>query len=106
MHRGEIRWAELPAPVGRRPVLLLSRESAYNIRTSITVAVITRTIRSIPVEVPIGKEDGMPEKCVVNLDNILTIPKTRLGEHITRLSPKKMVAVSKAIVFALDLNIK
>jgi mRNA interferase MazF len=106
MRRGEIRWAELPAPVGRRPVLLLSRESAYNIRTSVTVAVITRTIRSIPVEVPLGEEDGMPVKCVVNLDNILTIPKNRLGECATRLSPGKMSAVVKAIVFALDLDIR
>ncbi len=105
MRRGEIRWAELPAPVGRRPVLLLSRESAYNIRTSVTVAVITRTIRKIPVEVLLGKEDGMSVVCVVSLDNILTIPKNRLGECITVLSPEKMVVVTKAIVFALDLNI-
>jgi mRNA interferase MazF len=106
MRRGEIRWAELPAPVGRRPVLLLSRDSAYNVRTSVTVAVITRAIRGIPVEVPLGKEDGMSMECVVSLDNILTIPKTRLGEYITVLSPEKMAAVVKAIVFALDLNIK
>jgi mRNA interferase MazF len=106
MRRGEIRWAELPAPVGRRPVLLLSRDAAYNVRTSVTVAVVTRTIRGIPVEVPLGKEDGMSVECVVSLDNILTIPKTRLGEYITVLSPEKMAAVVKAIVFALDLNIK
>jgi mRNA interferase MazF len=106
MRRGEIRWAELPAPVGRRPVLLLSRESAYSVRTSVTVAVITRTIRGIPVEVLLGKEDGMSVKCVVSLDNILTIPKTRLGDCITVLSPEKMAAVARAIVFALELNIK
>jgi mRNA interferase MazF len=105
MRRGEIRWAELPAPVGRRPVLLLSRESAYNIRTSVTVAVVTRTIRGIPVEVPLGEEDGMPVECVVSLDNILTIPKTRLGDCITVLSSEKMDAVAKAVVFALDLDI-
>jgi mRNA interferase MazF len=106
MRRGEIRWAELPAPVGRRPVLLVSRGSAYDVRTSVTVAVITRTIRRIPVEVPLGEEDGLPAKCVVNLDNILTIPKTRLGECIAVLSPERLTAVTRAIVFALDLNIK
>lgn len=95
----------MPGPVGRRPVLLLSRDAAYNIRTSITVAVITRTIRNIPVEVSLDKEDGMPIKCVVNLDDILTIPKARLGEPIARLSPYKMAEVDKAIVFALDLDI-
>ncbi len=105
MRHGEIRWAELPSPVGRRPVLLLSRESAYNVRTSVTVAMVTSTIRNIPVEVPLEEEDGMPVKCVVNVDNILTIPKSRLAERITQLSQKKMAAVSKAIIFALDLDI-
>jgi mRNA interferase MazF len=105
MQRGEVRWAELPSPVGKRPVLLLSREAAYSVRTAVTVALITRTIRNIPVEVPLGTEDGMPAKCVVNLDNILTIPKSRLAERITQLSPEKMADVAKAVVFALNLDI-
>jgi mRNA interferase MazF len=66
---------------------------------------ITRTIRAIPVEVPLGMEDGMPQECVVNLDDILTIPKARLVERITTLSPQKMTAVAKAIIFALDLKV-
>ena len=105
MRRGEVWWAELPQPVGKRPVLLLSRDAAYSVRTSVMVAIITRTIRNIPVEVLLGQEDGMPMKCVVNLDDILTIPKSRLTERITTLSPEKMIAVAKAIVFALDLRI-
>ena len=105
MRRGEVRWAELPSPIGRRPVLLLSRDAAYSVRTSVTVAIVTRTIRNIPVEVLLGLSDGMPAKWVVNLDDILTIPKSRLTERITQLSPDKMTAVAKAIVFALDLNI-
>ena len=80
MRRGEVWWAELPQPVGRRPVLLLSRDTAYRVRTSVTVAVITSTIRNIPTEVPLNQEDGMPVKCVVNLDDILTIPKSKLAE--------------------------
>lgn len=103
MRRGEVWWADLPAPAGRRPVLLLSRDSAYQVRTSVTVGTITRTIRNIPVEVPLGKEDGMPARCVVNLDGILTIPRTCLKERLTVLSPGKMAAVSRAARFALDL---
>jgi len=95
----------MPPPLGRRPVLLLSRDAAYSVRTSITIAVITRTIRNIPVEVLLGQEDGMPAKCVVNVDVILTIPKSRLTGRITALSAEKMAAVSRAIVFALDLKI-
>jgi mRNA interferase MazF len=105
VRRGEVWWAELPAPTGRRPVLLLSRDSAYRIRISVTVGVITRTVRNIPVEVPLDTNDEIPQKCVVNLDEILTIPKTRLVERITILSHEKMISVVKAISFALDLRI-
>ena len=104
MHRGEVWWANLPPPIGRRPVLLLSRDAAYQVRTSITVSVITQTIRHIPVEVPLGVEDGMPEKCVVNLDDIMTIPKSLLNERITTLPHAKMDLIAKAISFALDLE--
>jgi mRNA interferase MazF len=83
---------------------LLSRDAAYRVRTSVTVGIVTRTIRNIPTEVPLGKEDGMPTRCVVNLDDILTIPKSRLTEQITTLPSEKMAAVAKAVVFALDLG--
>ncbi len=103
MQRGEIWWAELPPPAGRRPVLLLSRDRAYRVRASITVAVITRTVRNIPVEVALGPEDGMPTACVVNVDDILTIPKTLLRDRITSLSRERIAAVASAVRFALDL---
>jgi mRNA interferase MazF len=83
----------------------LSRDAAYSVRTSVTVAIITRTIRNIPVEVLLGQEDGMPAKCAVNVDDILTIPMSRITERITTVSMEKMAAVSKAIVFALDLRV-
>lgn len=103
MHRGEVWWADFPPPIGKRPALLLSRNAAYKVRTSTTVAVVTCTIREIPVEVMAGPEDGMPTNCAINLDNILTIPKSALIERITILSSEKMSAVEKAIIFALDL---
>lgn len=104
MQRGEVWWAELPSPIGRRPALLLSRNAAYRVRTSVTVAMVTRTMRHIPVEVALGAEDGMPAQCVVNLDSIFTLPKSRLKERITTLSPERMAAVTRAIIFALDLR--
>ncbi|HXG36060.1 MAG TPA: type II toxin-antitoxin system PemK/MazF family toxin [Dehalococcoidia bacterium] len=104
MQRGEIWWAELPPPVGRRPVLLLSRNRAYKVRNAITVAIVTRTIRNIPVEVRLGPDDGLPAECVVNLDDILTIPKTSLTAPITIVTPEKMALVAQALKFALDLE--
>lgn len=106
MRRGEVWWASLPPPLGTRPALLLSRDTAYRVRTSITVAPLTRTMRGIPVEVALGPEDGMPAACVVNLDNIITVSKARLTERITTISSEKMSAVSRAVVFALDLEDK
>ena len=78
MKRGEVWWAELPSPAGRRPVLLLSRDSAYRVRNAVTVAQITRTVRGILVEVELGPSDGLPTRGVVNLDTITTIPKALL----------------------------
>jgi mRNA interferase MazF len=105
MRRGEVWWAELAKPIGKRPVLLLSRDAAYSVRTSVTVAIITRTIRDIPVEVPLSPDEGLPAKCVVNLDEIITIPKSRLAERITMLTSVKMAEVNQAISFALDLGL-
>jgi len=103
MQRGEVWWADLPKPVGRRPVLILSRDRAVQVRESVTIAEITRTIRDIPVEVPLGPEDDLPKKCVVNLDVINTIPKKLLTTRITMLSQAKLQAVETALRFALGL---
>ncbi len=104
MRRGEVWWAELPAPAGRRPVVLLSRDRAYQVRASVTFALITRTIRRIPTEVQLGPEDGLPAVCVVNADDILTTPKSLLSERITALSVAKMAAIDSAVRFALDIR--
>jgi len=104
MKRGEVWWADLPRPIGRRPVLLLSRDEAYHVRNAVTVGEITTTIRDIPVEVILGKEDGLPKKCVVNLDTIITIRKTFLKEYICYLSQEKINAVNQAVRFALGLD--
>lgn len=85
-------------------MLLLSRNAAYRARTAVTVAVVTRTIQNIPVEVPLGAENGMPTPCVVNTDVILTIPKTALTERITTLSEGKIAQVNAAVRFALNLT--
>jgi mRNA interferase MazF len=103
MRRGEVWWGEFPAPIGRRPVVLLSRDSAYRVRSAATVAPVTRTIRNIPVEVALDENDGLPSRCVANLDDIATIPKTLIRRRIAVLSAEKMQEVEAAIRFALDL---
>ncbi len=104
MKRGEVWWAEQPEPIGRRPVTLLSRDEAYEVRNAVTVAQITTTIRDIPVEVPLDERDGLPQKCVVNLDTITTIRKAILVKKICSLETNKIAAIDKAIKFALGLD--
>lgn len=105
MKRGEVWWADLPAPVGRRPVLLLSRDRAYLVRNAVTVALLTTTRRNIPVEVTLtSSADGVPKDCVVNLDLINTIPKSALSGQICFLAQGKLAEVDAAIRFALDLR--
>lgn len=103
MRRGEVWWADLPSPAGRRPVLLLSRNVAYAVRSLVTIAPITTRIRNIPSEVPIGPEDGLPRRCVVNLDSITTVPKDSLTDRLAALRATKVVAVNAAIKYALAL---
>jgi mRNA interferase MazF len=83
--------------------VLLSRDSAYKVRSAATVAPITRTIRNIPVEVLLDQKDGLPSRCVVNADDIVTIPMSIIKGRITVLSPQRMAQVEEAIRFALDL---
>jgi len=104
MRRGEVWWAELPPPIGRRPVVLLSRDEAYAVRNAVTVAEVTTTIRGIPVEVALGPEDGLPKRCVVNLDTLATIRKDLLIERITLLGSEKIEQIDQAIKFALCLS--
>jgi len=104
MRRGEIWWAELEPPAGRRPVVLLSRDEAYAVRSLIIVAPITTRIRHIASEVLLGTDDGMTRDCVANLDTITTIPKDCLRDRLTSLSPQKLKEVETAIYFALGLD--
>lgn len=104
MKRGEIWWAELAPPAGRRPVLLLCRNDAYAVRGLVIVAPLTTRIRGIPSEVPLGDEDGVPRACVANLDTISTIARASLCERLTALSGEKLKAVEEALHFSLGLE--
>jgi len=101
LNQYEIRWADLPAPVGRRPVLLLSRPQAYKYLTSFVVAELTTTVRGIPQEVTLGTKEGLPQPCVANLDNIHVVHKSRLQDSLGVLSPHRHREVKRALGYAL-----
>ena len=86
-----------------RPVVLLSRDEAYTKRLSATIAPITTRKRSIPAEVPVGRDEGLPRPSVINVDDISTIPLASLDRLLGEISSKKMREVEEAIRFVLDL---
>ncbi|MFH1442118.1 MAG: type II toxin-antitoxin system PemK/MazF family toxin [Candidatus Omnitrophota bacterium] len=104
MKRGEVWWAEQPEPIGRRPVVLLSRDEAYEARNAVSIAQITTTIRNIPVEVQLDEKDGLPHKYVINLDTITTIRKAIITKRICSLRAEKIEQINKAIKFAQALD--
>ena len=104
MRRGEIRWYRFQQPDKKRPVLILTRESALDFLGEVTVAPITSTQRDIPSEVVLTRADGVPRACAVNLDHLQTVPKARIGQLIARLSTDRMAAVRLALVFALGFD--
>jgi mRNA interferase MazF len=105
MNQGDVYWYTFRAPDKRRPVLILTRNSALPFLTGITVAPITSTIRGIPSEVLLSPvEDGMSTDCAVNVDNLQTVQKPALGAFVTHLSLERMREVRAAIEFALGFD--
>ncbi len=105
MRRGDVRWSTLRSPDKRRPVLVLTRSSALPYLTNVTVAPLTTTVRNIPTEVLLSpEEDGLPQRCAVNLDNIQTIAQDAVGALIVQLSSERMQEVERAIQFALGIE--
>ncbi len=104
MIQGDVCLHTFKSPDKRRPVLILTRSSAIPDLNWVTIAPITTTMRNILTEVWLDKEDGMAEECAVNLDNIQTVQKEKLGKIITHLSDERMQEVFEAIKFAFGFD--
>jgi mRNA interferase MazF len=104
MNRGDVCWYSFKPPDKRRPVLIMTRNSAIGVLNSVTIAPISSTIRNIPTEVVLTEADGMPSACAANFDNLQTVPKSNIGDRITRLTSRRMKEATAAISFALALD--
>lgn len=100
MRRGEVRWYRFARPDKKRPVVVLTRDSALEFLGEVTVAPVTSTIRDIPTEILLGPADGMPKDCAVNADHLQTVSRGRIGPLITSLSEAKMEELRRALLFA------
>jgi mRNA-degrading endonuclease toxin of MazEF toxin-antitoxin module len=105
VRRGEVYWADLPLGYGRRPVVILTRGEVAEVRTRVTIAPITRRARKIRSEVPVGRAEGLGRASVVNVDNVLTVPKGSLdAEPIGELSAVSRRSLDAALRWALDIR--
>ena len=105
MRRGDLWWAELPAPVGARPVVVVSRDEACRVRDQVIVAHVTTRRRGIQTEVPLGAADGLARESVMNADALRTVPKPWLTRRIGSIGPEKMHLVDAALRFALGIGL-
>jgi mRNA interferase MazF len=101
---GDLRLVELGAPDKRRPALVLTRTSAIPVLHAVTVAPVTRSVRGIPTELPLGQEAGLKEPSVANLDAIQTVSKKRVGRYLGSLAPGRSAELREALLFALGLD--
>jgi len=103
--RGDILWADLGVPAGRRPVCVLTRNAAIEVLSAVTCAPITRTIRGIRSEVGVGVDEGIPDVSVITCDNLVTLPKAMLAEEpVGRLDLEKRSELDRALRYALDIQ--
>lgn len=100
--RGEVWWCELPE-VGRRPVVVLSRDAAIPRLRRALVAPCTTTIRGLESEVSLEPgEDPVPRRCVANLDSVESVSVGVLVDRIGRLSDHRMRELCHALGVAVD----
>jgi mRNA interferase MazF len=105
VERGDIVWADLGPPTGRRPVCVLTRHAAIAVLTAITCAPITRTIRGIRSEVEIGPAEGLPEQSVITCHNLITIPRALFDlVRVGRLDFETRIRLDQALRYALDIQ--
>jgi mRNA interferase MazF len=103
VRRGQIWWADFE-DIGRHAVVLLSRNATYRVRTQATVALITSRIRGMPVEVPVGEQEGLERDCVINVDNVATIDLANLTQFVSSLSSEQTLELERALHFAFGLS--
>jgi mRNA interferase MazF len=99
--RGELWWCELP-DAGRRPVVVLSRETVLSRLRRTMVGPCTTTIRGLSSEVRLEPgEDPVGQPSAVNLDSVETVPVATLVERLGRLSDQRMRQVCEALAIAV-----
>src|SRR5436309_5231077 len=99
VRRGEIWFASTPG--GDRPVLVLTRDPVASRIQAVVVAALTRTKRHLTSEVDLSPDaDGVPTDCIVNFDNLHTLPRASFRRRVTLLSPGRMAQCCATLIDA------
>jgi mRNA interferase MazF len=98
--QGEVWWAE--AEDKRRPVLVVTRSEAIPVLTWLVVAPVTRTVREIPTEIPLGPHEGLPEQCVATFDNLQPLRRSFLTQRLGRLEAARRSDLCRALSALAD----
>lgn len=93
--QGEVWWAE--AEDKRRPVLVVTRSAAILVLDRVVVAPLTRTVRSIPTEIPFGPDDGLPTDCAASFDNLQPINRRLLTGRLGALEAGRRREICEAL---------
>jgi len=99
--RGEVWWGEIE-DVGRRPFLVMTRSAAIPVLHNLLAAPITRTVRNLPTELPLGPDDGLPTECAASFDNLRVVPKAYLVDRLCALHPMRLVEACNALRSAVE----
>lgn len=99
--RAEIWWGETPDEKGR-PYLVVTRDAAIGVVTRILAAPVTRRVRGIPTEVPLGPDEGLPTECAAPFDNLQPIAAALLVRRLGALDDARGDEICAAIAAAVD----
>ncbi len=103
IERGDVWWAETPDSSKGRPFLVLTRNEAIPVLRTLLVAPVSRTIRRIPTEVPLGISEGLPVASAATMDAVLALPKSMLVRRMGALAPERHRELCEALAAAVDL---
>lgn len=98
--RGEVWWGETPEEKGR-PFLVVSRDSANAVMQRVLVAPVTRRVRGLPSELPLGLAEGLPVESVASFDNLRPFPQAMLVRRLGALGSRQH-EICQAAGAALD----
>jgi mRNA-degrading endonuclease toxin of MazEF toxin-antitoxin module len=104
MNRGDVWLVDLGGRIGKKPVVILTRQNVLEYLNKVTVAEVTGKGKGYPTEVYINQKANLPKPSFIQADSIHTVPKYRLDRYLGTLDRDTMLEVSHKVTLALELE--